>query len=50
VWIPRYKYKIFNDSLYNGLTEVDNSKVQRIEVEFESKGVPQAKEIKIMNC
>jgi len=39
VWIPRYKYKIFNDSLYNGLTEVDNSKVQRIEVEFESKDV-----------
>ena len=39
MWIPRYKYKIFNDSLYNGLTEVDNSKVQRIEVEFESKDV-----------
>ena len=37
VWIPRYKYKIFNDSLYNGLTEVDNSKVQRIEVSLKVK-------------
>jgi len=39
VWIPRYKYKIFNDNLYDGLTEIDNSKVQRIEVEFESNDV-----------
>ena len=39
VWIPRYRYKIFNDEKYSGLTNVDNTKVQRIEVEFESKYV-----------
>ncbi|MCI8568305.1 MAG: hypothetical protein HFG48_03190 [Bacilli bacterium] len=39
VWIPRYRYKIFNDEKYSGLTDVDNTKVQTIEVEFESKGV-----------
>ena len=39
VWIPRYRYKIFNDEKYSGLTDIDNTKVQRIEVEFESKYV-----------
>ena len=39
VWIPRYRYKIFNDEKYSGLTNVDNTKVQTIEVEFETNGV-----------
>ncbi len=39
VWIPRYKYKIFNDEKYSGPTDVDTTKVQRIEIEFESKDV-----------
>ena len=38
VWIPRYKYKIFNEGNYEELTSVEN-KVQTIEVEFESKSV-----------
>jgi len=37
VWIPRYRYKIFNDTLYDGLTAVDDKKIQTIEIEFESK-------------
>jgi len=36
VWIPRYRYKIFNDGNYTGLTTVEN-RAQTIEVEFESK-------------
>jgi len=36
VWIPRYRYKIFNDGNYTGLTIVEN-RAQSIEVEFESK-------------
>jgi len=36
VWIPRYRYKIFNDTLYDGLTAVDDKKIQTIEIEFES--------------
>ncbi len=36
VWIPRYKYKIFNDTVYTGLTEIED-RVQEIEVEFENK-------------
>ena len=36
VWIPRYKYKIFNDGNYSELTSIEN-KVQTIEVEFENK-------------
>ena len=39
VWIPRYRYKIFNDEKYSGLTDIDSTKVQTIEVEFEPKGV-----------
>ncbi len=36
VWIPRYKYKIFNDTVYTGLTAIED-RVQEIEVEFENK-------------
>ena len=36
VWIPRYKYKIFNEGNYEGLTSIEK-KEQTIEVEFESK-------------
>ncbi len=36
VWIPRYKYKIFNDTIYTGLTTIED-RVQEIEVEFENK-------------
>ena len=36
VWIPRYRYKIFNDGSYEELTNVEE-KVQTIEIEFETK-------------
>jgi hypothetical protein len=36
VWIPRYKYKIFNDGKYEGLTKIEN-RTQEIEVVFENK-------------
>jgi len=36
VWIPRYKYKIFNDGNYVDQTAVEN-RVQTIEIEFENK-------------
>ena len=36
VWIPRYKYQIFNTGSYTGLTEISNS-VQTINVVFENK-------------
>ena len=36
VWIPRYKYKIFDEGNYNGLTEVEQAE-QTIEVIFENK-------------
>ncbi len=36
VWIPRYKYKIFNDIVYTGLTEIED-RAQEIEIEFENK-------------
>ncbi len=36
VWIPRFKYKIFNDTVYTGLTALED-RVQEIEVEFENK-------------
>ncbi len=39
VWIPRYKYKIFNDTAYTGATNLEN-RVQEIEVEFEGKTTP----------
>ncbi len=36
VWIPRYRYKIFNDETYSCLTEIED-RGQTIEIEFESK-------------
>jgi len=36
VWIPRYRYKIFNDGNYVDQATVEN-RVQTIEVEFENK-------------
>ncbi len=39
VWIPRYRYEIFDDGNYNGLTSVQD-KVQIINIEFENIGTP----------
>ncbi len=39
VWIPRYKYKIFDDGNYTNLTTIENA-VQTIEVVFENKDTP----------
>ncbi len=36
VWIPRFKYQIFNDTVYTGLTAIEN-RVQEIKVEFENR-------------
>ncbi len=36
VWIPRYRYQIFNDTIYSGVTTIEN-RVQEIKVEFENK-------------
>ena len=36
VWIPRYKYQIFDEGNYTGLTSIQN-KVQTINVVFENK-------------
>jgi len=36
VWIPRYRYKIFNEGNYTSLTATEN-KAQEIEVVFENK-------------
>ena len=41
VWIPRYKYKIFNAGSYTGLTTISNS-TQTIEVVFENKDTTQS--------
>ena len=38
VWIPRFKYQIFNDGKYEGLTKVEN-RVQEIKVVFEKNTV-----------
>ena len=38
VWIPRYKYKIFDEDNYSGLTQIE-SKEQIIEIEFENKNM-----------
>ena len=38
VWIPRYRYEIFDEGNYNGLTTKTN-KEQIIQVEFETKDV-----------
>jgi len=40
VWIPRYKYKIFNMGNYSSLTSLSNTAVQTIEVVFETKDIP----------
>ena len=37
VWIPRYKYKIFNLGSYNSITSVDNNINKTIEIVFENK-------------
>ncbi len=40
VWIPRYRYQIFNDGMYSELSSsLDNNAVQEIKVVFESKEV-----------
>ncbi len=36
VWIPRYRYKIFNEGTYTGLTSIEDS-TQTIDVIFENK-------------
>ncbi len=36
VWIPRYRYKIFNEGTYTGLTSIGNS-TQTIDIIFENK-------------
>ncbi len=36
VWIPRFRYQIFNDTVYSGVTTLEN-RVQEIKVEFENK-------------
>ena len=38
VWIPRYKYKIFDEGNYTGLTSFTD-KTQIIEIEFENKNM-----------
>jgi len=40
VWIPRYKYKIFDEGNYINLTELQEGKEQEIEIVFEDKTVP----------
>ncbi len=37
VWIPRYKYKIFDEGNYTGSTELQVGKEQEIEIVFEDK-------------
>ncbi len=37
VWIPRYRYKIFNDGNYTGDSSLNENAPQPIEIEFESK-------------
>ena len=36
VWIPRYRYKIFNEGTYTGLTSIEDS-TQTIDIIFENK-------------
>ena len=43
VWIPRYKYKIWDEGKYESLTTIDESKVHTIQVEFETKDVTASK-------
>jgi len=37
VWIPRYKYKIFDEGTYTDVTELEEGKEQEIEIVFEDK-------------
>ena len=37
VWIPRYKYKIFNEGNYTGLTNFETTTPKAIEIIFENK-------------
>jgi len=39
VWIPRYKYKIFDEGTYTDATELQDEKEQLIEIVFEDKTV-----------
>jgi hypothetical protein len=39
VWIPRYRYQIFNDGMYSELSSINANAPQEIKVEFESKEV-----------
>jgi len=39
VWIPRYKYKIFDEGTYTGATALEDGKTQSIEIIFEGKTV-----------
>ena len=39
VWIPRYRYQIFDDGNYTGLETVENAP-QTIQIEFETKDTP----------
>ena len=39
VWIPRYRYKIWDEGNYSSLTTIDTEKVHTIQVEFESKEI-----------
>ena len=40
VWIPKYRYKIFSDTKYSGVSDEIEDKVQTIEVVFENKDTP----------
>ena len=46
VWIPRFKYKIFDEGNYNGLTEIERAE-QTIEVVFEDKNTLVSKGSKV---
>jgi len=37
VWIPRYRYKIFNEGNYTGRDGISDTAVQEIEIAFENK-------------
>ena len=47
VWIPRYKYKIFNEGNYTSVTNVDNSINKTIEIVFENKTVAESNGTKV---
>ena len=39
VWIPRYRYQIFDNGNYTGLTTIENA-IQTIQIVFENKDTP----------